>query len=221
MTAALYSSAAGVKCWDPARLPVRRPFPSSSQQPYTITRSCHWWESAPLWLPLVNPGWWSQVLISYAWGRVSRAGGSHGSGSRPSSRSGDDETSFGAGDHGGAPRRAGGPGFPRLRVPSWPPRGFLVPQVHGGGTAARSPRQVPTAALGAGSLTVAGLATRRLRPGEGAHSTPRKPHPTPGLHLVWVLRAPVLRISGLVGEGKVQVGDLTHYLGSKRHLSPT
>lgn len=35
----------------PASSPSRRPFPSSSQQPYTVTRS-YWWR----WLPL-GPPW--------------------------------------------------------------------------------------------------------------------------------------------------------------------
>lgn len=97
---------------------------------------------APLWLPLVNPGWWSQVLIP----RLGACLPGLEVGSQdpqlplwppgpglPMLLTADlamMKTSFGAGDHGGAHGGLEGR-LPRLRVPLLAPRGFLVPQVHG------------------------------------------------------------------------------------------
>lgn len=99
-------------------------------------------EVAPLWLPQVNLGWWSQVLSP------------HLGGCRPglevvsqdpqfplwppgpelpvllTADLGMKRTSFVAGGHDGAHGGLEGR-LPRLRVPLLAPLGFLVPQVHG------------------------------------------------------------------------------------------
>lgn len=99
-------------------------------------------EVAPLWLPQVNLGWWSQVLSPHLAGCLPGLEVVSQDPQLPlwprgpglpvllTADPGTMKTSFGAGGHGGA--HAGPEGRPpRLRVPLLAPLGFLVPQVHG------------------------------------------------------------------------------------------
>lgn len=153
VTAALYSSAAGVKCWDPARLP--RPAVPSLPVPSSPTPSPGptGGGGSPLAPPgesgLVEPG------AEPSLGGVSpRAGGGEpGSPAPPvaprarapsaaDSRSGDDEDIFRSRRSWWSPRRAGGQASQAEGPPPSPP-GLPGPPGSWVGTAARSPSRSP------------------------------------------------------------------------------
>ena len=153
VTAALYSSAAGVKCWDPARLP--RPAVPSLPVPSSPTPSPGptGGGGSPLAPPgesgLVEPG------ADPSLGGVSpRAGGGEpGSPAPPvaprprapnaaDSRSGDDEDIFRSRRSWWSPRRAGGQAS-QAEGPPPSPTGLPGPPGSWGGTAARSPGRSP------------------------------------------------------------------------------
>lgn len=94
---------------------------------------------APLWLPQVNPDWWSQALSPHLAGCHPGLEVVSQDPQLPlvpelpvllTADLGTMRTSFVREDHGGAPGGLEGRP-PRLRVPLLAPLGLLVPQVHG------------------------------------------------------------------------------------------
>lgn len=124
----------------PGFLPV--PLSLPFQFPAALRHQALLVEVAPLWLPQVNLGWWSQVLSPHSAGCLPGLEAVSQDPLLPpwplgpglpvllTADPGTMMTSFVAGGHGGA--HGGLEGRPpRLRVPLLAPLGFLVPQVHG------------------------------------------------------------------------------------------